>query len=92
MSNVAKDLLRSASKEPDLRRGRTPERRSIDEHAVDFVVVKDEGEHKHREKERRTALGKLTAAVGLDESSHVESWKEFRSGMPVPRPYKRPFF
>lgn len=85
MSSVAKDLLRNASKEPELRRGRTPERRNINEHNVDFVVIKDEGERKHREKERKTALGKLTAAVGLDEPSQVENWKEFRRGESVSR-------
>ncbi|KAF8518444.1 hypothetical protein JB92DRAFT_2828728 [Gautieria morchelliformis] len=80
MSIVAKDLLRSVSKEPEPRRGRTPERRDINDHQVDFIVTMEEGERKHREKERKSTLGKLTAAVGLDEPSGVENWKEFRRG------------
>jgi hypothetical protein len=80
MSNVLKDRLRNSSKEPDLQRGRTSDRRDISEHHVDVIVTQDEGERKHREKERRSALGKLTAVVGRDEPSYVENWKEFRRG------------
>lgn len=83
MSSVLKDRLRNSSKEADHRRGRTPERRDISEHRVDVVVTQDEGERKHREKERKSALGKLTAAVGLDDPPHIENWKEFRKGEPL---------
>lgn len=83
MSNVlkdAKDRLRNVSRESDHRRGRTLDPHDITEHHVGVVVTMDEGERKHREKEHKGTLGKLTSVVRLDEPSHTEKWKEFRRG------------
>jgi hypothetical protein len=96
MSNVlkdAKDKIRSGSpKETEFRRGRTPERRTVNgdgngEHYVDFVVGHEEREGKRRDKERKSALGKLTAVVRIDEPACADGWKEFKKGeltSPVP--------
>ncbi|KAF8581093.1 hypothetical protein K439DRAFT_1393126 [Ramaria rubella] len=76
----AKDKLRSTAKDTDVHRGRTPERRTIEEHHVEFAMTNEDIDNKRREKEHKSALSKLTAAVRLDEPSHVDNWKEFRKG------------
>ena len=88
MSSVlkdAKDKIRSGSpKETEVRRGRTAERRAVNgngtEQYVNFVMTNDDYDGKRRDKERKSALGKLTAAVRHDELSSVDGWKEFRKG------------
>lgn len=75
----AKEKLRSLSREPDTPRGRDPEPRNSNSHQLNNGLTEPEPDSKHSEDLKGT-LGKLTAAIGFDEHSHVESWKEFRKG------------
>lgn len=67
MTHIFKDAtekIRSASKEPDLHRGRNPEPRQhdrgLDHERMPGVIVQDSGR--------------------IDDINHFDSWKEFRKG------------